>query len=281
MTERNAPSKTKRVRRLLTLDRRYPLPNSGAIFHSGLVLRCLDLDRRDHVLDAGCGTGHSTYVLAPKVTRSVGVDVSQPTIAFINSRAHARELTNRRLEYRCEDLCEPAFGERYGEAFTKAYSIHVLEHVSDPARFVRSLAQCIRPGGSVMVVFPNSRTHGRNFFPEATEIGDLFTRCGLFPVLYVMSRTFAGKVIAKVYYGLRNCYRMVRKESRFCSGNEFHETRYFATLDTTGFARLALSVVIEALLPLASRLSLYRLEPLGNNIEGKEICALAKKQEAI
>ena len=134
-----------------------------------------------------------------------------------------------------------------------------------------------------MVVFPNSRKHGRNFFDQTTDVRDLFAHCGLSPMLFAMSGTRLRKVIAKAYYSLRNCYRMVRKESNFPSGNEFHETRYYATLERARFARLALSIVIAALQPVASRLTLYRLEPLKNtgNIEETEICVLATKQETI
>ena len=134
-----------------------------------------------------------------------------------------------------------------------------------------------------IVVFPNSRTHGRNFFAEAREVRDLFVRCGLFPVLYATSRTFAGKVIAKVYYGLRDCYRMVRKESRFSSGNEFHETRYLCDPEYDPLCPHRSITCYPGILPLASRVSLYRLEPLENTtrIEGREICVLATKQQTI
>ena len=262
MSKGNRNSQIKPICQAVRVARWYPLPNMGAIFYSGLVISLLNLDRQDRILDAGCGTGHLTYLLAPRVAKTVGIDISQPTMELINAKVGMKKLINRRLEYHCKDICEPDFGEQYREAFTKVFSIHVLEHVSDPARFVRSLAQCLRPGGSMMIVFPNSRNHGRNFFNQAGEVRDLFVYCEFSPMLYTMSGTCMRKGIAKAYYSLRNFYRMVRKESHFSSSNEFHETRYYATLKTTHFSRLALSIVIGVLQPLASQAALYRLKPL-------------------
>jgi 2-polyprenyl-3-methyl-5-hydroxy-6-metoxy-1,4-benzoquinol methylase len=259
----------------------YPLPSPSTIFYSSLILSGLNLNQGDRILDAGCGTGHLTYILAPKVAKSIGVDISQPTVDFISARLGAEELARRRLEYYCRDICDPAFGEQYGETFTKAFSVHVLEHVSNPAAYVHSLAQCIRPGGSMMVVFPNSRTHGRNFFERTTDVSDLFSHSGLTPMLHAMSATPLKEQTSKVYYALRNCYRMIRKESFLSSGDEFHQTRYYQTLGTTRFMRLALSIAIEALQPAMSRAILYRLKPLENatRMEEGEFCVLATKQQ--
>ena len=263
------------------LLRWYPLPSPSVILYSRLISDYLSLNREDHVLDAGCGTGHLTYMLSPMVARSVGVDISRPTLELVNAKLGAKELIKRRLQYQGGDICNPAFGEEHAEAFTKAFSIHALEHVSDPHRFVRSLAQCLRPGGSVMAVFPNSTKHGRRFFAQVADIRDIFTNCGLSLSIYAMSQTRVGKASTRVYYRLRDCYRMLRKESLFSAGNEFHETRYYVTLETTRFSRLALSIIVAILQPVTSRLALYKLEPLDNTdqIGETEVCVLAKKEQ--
>jgi len=74
---------------------------------------------------------------------------------------------------------------------------------------------------------------------------------------------------------------MLRKESRFSAGNEFHETRYYATLETTRFSRWALSIIVAILQPVTSRLALYKLEPLDNTdqIGETEVCVLATKEQ--
>ena len=94
MSKKNPNSQIKPACQAVRLARWYPLPNMGTIFYSGLVVSLLNLDRQDRVLDAGCGTGHLTYLLASRVAETIGVDISQPTIEFINSKLGVEGLIN-------------------------------------------------------------------------------------------------------------------------------------------------------------------------------------------
>jgi 2-polyprenyl-6-hydroxyphenyl methylase/3-demethylubiquinone-9 3-methyltransferase len=93
------------------------------------------------VLDIGCGGGLAAEALARQGLRVLGIDAAAETIAV--ARAHA-DKRNLGLEYRQaspEDLlAEPA-------RFAVVTALEVIEHVPDPAGFLRSVAGLLEPGG--------------------------------------------------------------------------------------------------------------------------------------
>ena len=98
------------------------------------------------VLDAGCGEGYGAALLARTARRVVGVDREE---AVAVARARYREPA---LEFRALDLMQlPALGER----FDLVVSFQVIEHLPDPAGFLRGLADRVAPGGTLIVTTPN------------------------------------------------------------------------------------------------------------------------------
>lgn len=101
-------------------------------------------DRR--VLDAGCGEGYGTALLAEGTREIVGMD-----------RREAVEVARARhqragLEYRIGDLTRLA---ELSERFDAVLSFQVIEHLEDPLEFLRGLASVTAPGGTILVTTPN------------------------------------------------------------------------------------------------------------------------------
>jgi SAM-dependent methyltransferase len=98
------------------------------------------------VLDAGCGEGYGAALLAGHATRVLGVDVPEAiTVATARHRVP-------RLAFRSLDLMHlPSLGEQ----FDLVVSFQVIEHVLDPVGFLRALAACVAPGGTLVVTTPN------------------------------------------------------------------------------------------------------------------------------
>ncbi len=99
------------------------------------------------VLDAGCGDGYGSELLAQMALRVVGVDRSAPAIAAAAQRYRRPNLTYRACELqRLTDL---------GEQFDVVCNFQVIEHLIDPRPFLEQVRQVLRPGGSFILTTPN------------------------------------------------------------------------------------------------------------------------------
>jgi SAM-dependent methyltransferase len=98
------------------------------------------------VLDAGCGEGYGAAMLAKVAARVVGAD--RPEAASVAAMRHQ----GPRLEFRGLDLGNL---DVLAEQFDRVVSFQVLEHLPDPASFLRGLAHRVKSGGQVIVTTPN------------------------------------------------------------------------------------------------------------------------------
>ncbi|MBP5856390.1 bifunctional 2-polyprenyl-6-hydroxyphenol methylase/3-demethylubiquinol 3-O-methyltransferase UbiG [Marivibrio halodurans] len=95
------------------------------------------------ILDVGCGGGLVTEPLARMGADVVGLDATEESIAV--ARLHAEE-TGLAIDYR-HDTAEALAAA--GERFDAVLALEVVEHVNDPAAFIRTCASMVRPGGAM------------------------------------------------------------------------------------------------------------------------------------
>lgn len=105
-------------------------------------LERLDLSDGDVVLDAGCGSGRVTALLADRVPngRVYGVDVA-PSMA-----KHAQDALGDRATILCQDLVELDLPEPVDTAFSNA----TFHWVHDHDRLFARLYATIKPGGQLV-----------------------------------------------------------------------------------------------------------------------------------
>ena len=108
----------------------------------------LRLASGEAVLDAGCGTGEATVMLAELVApggRAVGVDRSAELLACARRAAcgvrSTAFLDGDVMALPCEDA-----------TFDAAYCERVFLHLDDPQAAMGELARVLRPGGRLLVV---------------------------------------------------------------------------------------------------------------------------------
>ncbi|MFP3949398.1 MAG: ArsR/SmtB family transcription factor [Longimicrobiales bacterium] len=113
--------------------------------------------------DLGVGTGHFSALVAPLVSRVVGIDASEPMLEaaahrlepFDNVELRQGELERLPLDDDCIDL---------------AVMLFVLHYVVEPGEALSEARRVLRPGGRLIVV--DMREHDREEYRE--EMGHLW-----------------------------------------------------------------------------------------------------------
>ena len=98
------------------------------------------------VLDAGCGVGYGSALLAETAGEVVGVDLSEEAIAYARTR-----YAMPNVEFRVEDLLAPRLGDA---SFDVVCSLETLEHLTDRNVFLRQIARVLRDDGLFVVSTP-------------------------------------------------------------------------------------------------------------------------------
>jgi 2-polyprenyl-6-hydroxyphenyl methylase/3-demethylubiquinone-9 3-methyltransferase len=112
-------------------------------------------------LDVGCGAGLLCEPLARLGASVTGVDAAAENIAAARAHAAGGGLT---IDYRHGEI-----GALGLTGFDLVCSMEVIEHVADKAAFLRALADCLAPGGLMILSTPNRTAKSKWLMVEAAE----------------------------------------------------------------------------------------------------------------
>lgn len=135
-----------------------------------VVVGLLDLlgDLTDKAtLDAGCGEGFFSRILAARGARVTGIDIGPRLIALARERD-----PHRAIAYRVADLTRPL--PDLAGRFDRIGSHLALNDIADQRGFAAVLATLIRPGGRAALAFNNPysllvRGHLTDYFASGTR----------------------------------------------------------------------------------------------------------------
>ena len=116
------------------------------------------------VLEAGCGVGAQTKIIAPKNPGStfISVDLSEDSVAEAKKIISSLHIDN--VEFRQADIFHLPFGD---DTFDSVIVCFVLEHLSDPVSALGELKRVLKTGGTIMVI---EGDHGSAFFyPDSLD----------------------------------------------------------------------------------------------------------------
>ena len=110
------------------------------------------------VLEAGCGIGAQTIILAKNSPGAhiTSVDISPASIETAQERARMENLPN--ITFQVADLYNLPFPEN---SFDHIFVCFVLEHLADPSTALARIRPLLRPGGTLTVI---EGDHGSAFF---------------------------------------------------------------------------------------------------------------------
>jgi 2-polyprenyl-6-hydroxyphenyl methylase/3-demethylubiquinone-9 3-methyltransferase len=103
-------------------------------------------------LDVGCGAGLLTEPLARLGAKVTGIDATPEVIGVAREHAAPQGLE---IDYRLGDV------QDLGGEYDLVTCMEVIEHVADPAVFVRALARRLAPNGLLVMSTPNATSWSR------------------------------------------------------------------------------------------------------------------------
>lgn len=119
-------------------------------WHRYVFARAFAVGKR--VLDAACGEGYGSALLADVAADVTGVDVDQASIAH----ARARYASKLRLRYECADATALPYADR---EFDLVVSFETLEHLTAQEQLLAGFARVLSDDGVLLISSPDKRTY--------------------------------------------------------------------------------------------------------------------------
>jgi 2-polyprenyl-3-methyl-5-hydroxy-6-metoxy-1,4-benzoquinol methylase len=135
-----------------------------------VLKECLDGQeiRGSSWLDAGCGTGTLSRILAERGCYVTGVDAAPAMVEKAKSLAAKSELSRLLTFHQVDDVAHMEFRDN---SFDGILCSSVLEYLADPGACLLELVRVLRPGGMLMVSVPNRESITRRVQVVCRSLG--------------------------------------------------------------------------------------------------------------
>ncbi len=162
--------------------------NESSLFTDWIYPLSLEELRGKSVLEAGCGGGQHTAMMARFAESITAVDLNTVELA------RERNKDSRNIRFVEADIAQM----NLGRSFDVVISIGVVHHTDDPDATVRNLLKHVSPGGR-LVLWVYSR-EGNSLVEYVVEpIRKLVLRHLSRPTLYLLSKAITAAMVAPVY----------------------------------------------------------------------------------
>jgi trans-aconitate methyltransferase len=123
------------------------------------------------VLEAGCGVGAQTVILAGNSPRAAftSIDLSEESLAAAQRQVQEAGFTN--VTFQHADIFDLPFRPAY---FDHVFVCFVLEHLPNPAGALQALIRVLKPGGSITVI---EGDHGSAYFHPDSDYARRAIQC--------------------------------------------------------------------------------------------------------
>lgn len=121
-----------------------------------------------HIIDFGCGSGHSDFFLTENGLKVHGVDYSPTGIDICNYlRSLQSNEIQERTSFECLNITGPIQPRKH--KYDSVWSSHTFEHIVDPSAIFDALDVLTKPGAYMLISVPfadnyNHPTHVHQWF---------------------------------------------------------------------------------------------------------------------
>jgi ubiquinone/menaquinone biosynthesis C-methylase UbiE len=127
----------------------------AARMHTREILEYLSTDDCSNIIEIGCNTGYMIDELKRFSGNVCGVDIDRSVVYQAKLKAHDVFVCD------AENLAFP------DDLFDAVISIHVIEHIVDIAQAIREFARILKPGGTMILIYPFEPVAGITCLPFA------------------------------------------------------------------------------------------------------------------
>jgi SAM-dependent methyltransferase len=229
------------------------------------------------VLEVGPGSGFTAYALSRQVQHLTLVDYAETTLVDLRRKLGSKES----IRFVQADLSQPGLGERLRDSYDFVFGLDMFEYVSDAACGVQNLAAVLRPGGVLLLTFPNytpPKGDGVTWFYQRRELEDLLTQAGFarWQILSVSLRPFAKAVFTLTHEWPLKLYRLLRRRNEVERPQTYERTWAFRNRDVLERAKPVLHLywtAVGALLRIWG--DPFELGLAGENLLDRQLVVLA------
>ncbi len=183
------------------------------------------------VLEAGCGVGAQTVILAENSPQAAftSIDISHESLAQAQRRVQETGSTN--VTFQHADIFELPFPSGH---FDHVFVCFVLEHLPNPAAALRALMRVLKPGGSITVI---EGDHGSAYYHPRSD----HARRAIWCLVDLQQRAGGDSLIGRRLYPLlvQAGYRAVKVSPRMV----YTDASRPALVD--GFTRKTFTAMVE------------------------------------
>lgn len=105
-----------------------------------VLVRHLQPTPGEKILDVGCSRGFYVQAMGVYAVDVIGIDSSEVSVMdAVSDRVELGDATSLRF----------ADG-----TFDKVFSLHTIEHLSDPGKLISEIGRVLKPGGVAIIVYP-------------------------------------------------------------------------------------------------------------------------------
>ena len=225
----------------------------------------------------GPGSGFTAFRLARHIRHMTLLEVSPTAVARL--RASLSDLRNVRVF--TGDITDPHLPVLLHTTYDAAFGLDVFEYVQDPSACLKNLAALLRPGGQLLLTFPNvppPAGDGVTWFDDLEVLESLLTRAGFetWSILAVHPRPFAAAVYATLHEWPLRLYRRFRSGNGRQRPQTYEATWAFQNTDRLSVLRIGIHLawaVLDVVLKLGG--TVFRGGPVPSQPLGRQLVVRA------